>query len=172
MNNYIEFFDIVDNNGKIIGKASRKECHNGSKLLHPVVHIHIVNSKKELLLQKRKMNKDIQPGKWDTSIGGHIVSGEFLNDAIKREANEELKINIKLNKLIKIDEYIYESEIEKEYVYSYAFNYSGKIIFQESEIDEVKFFSIKDLDELIKRKMVTPNFTNEFILLKKSINIF
>lgn len=169
MNNHIELFDLVNNNGKVIGNASRKECHNGSKLLHPVVHIHIINSKKELLLQKRKMDKDIQPGKWDTSIGGHIMSGEIKENAIKREAGEELGIIIKLNKLIKIDEYIYESKIEKEYVYSYAYYYSGKIIFQESEIDEVRFFPINDIEKLIKQKMVTPNFINEFSVLKKII---
>jgi isopentenyl-diphosphate delta-isomerase type 1 len=166
MSNLTEFFDIVNDNGKIIGKASRSKCHNGSKLLHPVIHIHIINSEKKLLLQKRKIDKDIQPGKWDTSIGGHIISGELTEEAIKREANEELGIIIKLNKLIKLDEYIYESEIEKEYVRSYVYYYSGRIIFQESEIDEVRFFSINDINVLIKQKMVTPNFIKEFLSLK------
>lgn len=169
MNNHFEFFDIVDNNGIVIGNASRNHCHNGSKLLHPVIHIHILNSEKKLLLQKRKMDKDIQPGKWDTSIGGHIISGEVKEEAIKREAKEELGINIKLNKLIKLDEYIYESDIEKEYIYSYAYIYNGKIIFQESEIDEVKFFSLYEIDNLIKEKRTTPNFIEEFFLLKKNI---
>ena len=64
-----EMFPIVDEEGNITGAATRGECHNGSKLLHPVVHLHVFNSKGELYLQKRPEWKDIQPGKWDTSVG-------------------------------------------------------------------------------------------------------
>ena len=48
-----EMFPIVDEQGNITGAATRGECHNGSKLLHPVVHLHVFNSKGELYLQKR-----------------------------------------------------------------------------------------------------------------------
>jgi len=68
----IEYFPLVDEWGNVIGKATRQECHSGSFLLHPVVHLHILNNRGELYLQKRVMNKDIQPGKWDTSVGGHV----------------------------------------------------------------------------------------------------
>ena len=57
-----EMFPIVDEQGNITGAATRGECHNGSKLLHPVVHLHVFNSKGELYLQKRPDWKDIQPG--------------------------------------------------------------------------------------------------------------
>ena len=61
-----EWFPLVDEKGETIGKATRKECHNGSKMLHPVVHLHIFNKAGDLYLQKRSINKDIQPGKWDS----------------------------------------------------------------------------------------------------------
>lgn len=48
-----EMFPLVDENGQIIGAATRGECHNGSKLLHPVVHLHVFNSHGDLYLQKR-----------------------------------------------------------------------------------------------------------------------
>ena len=64
-----EMFPIVDEEGNITGAATRKECHSGSKLLHPVVHLHVFNDKGELYLQKRPAWKDIQPNKWDTSVG-------------------------------------------------------------------------------------------------------
>lgn len=67
-----EMFPLVDEQGNIIGAATRGECHNGSKLLHPVIHLHVFNSKGELYLQKRPEWKDIQPGKWDTSVGGRF----------------------------------------------------------------------------------------------------
>ena len=67
-----EMFPIVDEQGNITGTATRGECHSGSKLLHPVVHLHIFNANGDLYLQKRPEWKDIQPGKWDTAVGGHI----------------------------------------------------------------------------------------------------
>ena len=84
-----EMFPIVDEEGNITGAATRGECHNGSKLLHPVVHLHVFNSQGELFLQKRPEWKDIQPGKWDTSVGGHIDLGESVEMALRREAREE-----------------------------------------------------------------------------------
>ena len=85
-----EWFPLVNEKGETIGKATRKECHNGSKMLHPVVHLHIFNKAGDLYLQKRSINKDIQPGKWDTAVGGHIDYGETVEDALHREVREEL----------------------------------------------------------------------------------
>lgn len=167
-----EWFSIVDEDNRVIGKATREQCHNGSKLLHPVVHVHIFNSKKELLLQKRKLNKKIQPGKWDTSIGGHIQAGESLEDAIQRESLEETGVTIALDQLIPLDTYIWESEIEKELVFSYAYIYDGPIAFQESEIDEVKFLSYNEINTLISEGGTTPNFVKEFSLLRSTNNQF
>ena len=81
-----EWFPVVDTSGKVIGKAPRSVCHDGkSMLLHPVVHLHIFNKRGLLYLQKRSVRKDIQPGKWDTSVGGHISFGEDLETALNRE---------------------------------------------------------------------------------------
>lgn len=88
--NESELFPVVDGEGRVIGKATRGECHGGSMLLHPVVHLHLFNSKGELYLQKRPEWKDIQPGRWDTGVGGHVDFGEEVSDALLREAREEL----------------------------------------------------------------------------------
>ena len=86
-----EIFPVVDKDGNTIGTATRSVCHNGkSMLLHPVVHLHVFNSTGKLFLQKRAMTKDIQPGKWDTSVGGHISPAETVTNALLREAREEL----------------------------------------------------------------------------------
>lgn len=106
-----EMFPIVDEEGNITGAATRKECHSGSKLLHPVVHLHVFNDKGELYLQKRPAWKDIQPNKWDTSVGGHIDLGESVEMALKREAQEELGISDFTFELL--THYVFESDREK-----------------------------------------------------------
>ena len=88
-----ELFPLVDEQGNVIGSATRRECHSGTMLLHPVVHLHVFNHAGELYLQKRSMNKDIQPGRWDTSVGGHVDYGESVEDALRREASEELGLH-------------------------------------------------------------------------------
>ena len=84
-----ERFPLVDEEGTVVVVATRGACHNGSRLLHPVVHLHVFNAKGELYLQKRPEWKDIQPGKWDTAVGGHMDYGETPDDALIREVRED-----------------------------------------------------------------------------------
>ena len=88
-----ECFPLVDESGNVIGRISRGEAHNGSKQLHPVVHLHVFNRQKGLYMQKRPEWKDIQPGKWDTACGGHVDYGETIAEALRREVSEELGIS-------------------------------------------------------------------------------
>lgn len=162
----MEWFDIVDEYGNVTDRATRIQCHNGSKRLHPVVHVHVFNSEGKLLLQKRKLTKDIQPGKWDTSVGGHIQSGESVEDALKRETLEEIGIQIDLERLRPIGRYVFESEIEREFVNSYAYTHDGPFRIQEEEIDEVRFLDIADIDVMIAAGDTTPNFNRESVLLR------
>src|ERR1035437_4644412 len=135
----IEYFPLVTDDGQVIGKASRTECHSGSFLLHPVVHLHVFNSKGELYLQKRALDKDIQPGKWDTSVGGHVDYGEEISDALRREVREELEIeNFEPTFITR---YKFVSKQEAELVHVYTTVYDGKITPDPSEISEGKFWS-------------------------------
>lgn len=163
-----EYFPLVNEEGEIIGKATRRECHSGSKMLHPVVHLHIFNKEASLYLQKRSMNKDIQPGKWDTAVGGHVDYGERVEEALRREAREELGITDYTPHLI--TRYVFESDIEKELVHTFCTIYSGTITPNKEELDGGRFWLIQEIKESLGKGVFTPNFEQEFsqILIQKS----
>lgn len=155
-----EYFPLVNEEGKTIGKATRKECHSGSKMLHPVVHLHIFNDNGDLYLQKRSMRKDIQPGKWDTAVGGHIDYGENVEEALRREVREELGVTD--FSPIMITSYIFESAIEKELVNTFRTVYNGPFNPDPEELDGGRFWAIDEILESIGKGIFTPNFENEF----------
>jgi len=164
-----EYFPIVSDDGVVIGRATREECHSGTFLLHPVVHLHVFNSQGELYLQKRAMDKDIQPGKWDTSVGGHVDYGEEIEDALRREVREELAITDFKPTFLK--RYKFVSDREAEMVHSYYTVYDGDIRADPAEITEGKFWNLKDIDNQLGKNVFTPNFENEFRMVIQGLKV-
>ena len=154
-----EMFPVVDEDGNIIGAASRGECHSGSKLLHPVIHLHVFNSKGELYLQKRPEWKQIQPGKWDTAVGGHIDLGESVDIALKRETKEEVGIEDFTPELL--THYVFESSCEKELVFVYKTTFDGDVHPSE-ELDGGRFWTLEEIKANLGKDVFTPNFESEF----------
>lgn len=154
-----ELLPLVDENGNITGAATRGECHNGSMMMHPVVHLHVFNSKGELYLQKRPEWKDIQPGKWDTAVGGHIDLGEHVEQALFREAGEELGIEGFTPEAL--PQYVFRSACECEMVYPYKTVYD-KDIRPSEETSGGRFWNMDEIRESIGKDILTPNFEQEF----------
>ena len=165
----VEWFPVVNEDGKLIGKSPRSVCHDGkSMLLHPVVHLHLFNNKGKIFLQKRSFKKDIQPGKWDTSVGGHIAPGETIEDALLREAREE--IGLKNFQPQFINKYVWESPRERELVFSFVTVSDYTPVINNNEIDEGKFWTIDEIRRNIGKELFTPNFEKEFELLQKKLS--
>jgi len=160
-----EWVPLVDEKGKVTGQAPRSKVHDGSKLMHPVVHLHVLNSEKAILLQKRPESKLIQPGKWDTAVGGHISAGETLEEALKKEAFEEIGLKDFSAKLYKI--YKWESDVEIELVYLFTTFDSKNLRVHSDEVEEVKFWIRNQIEKQLGKGIFTPNFEHEFFQLKK-----
>lgn len=156
--NLEEMFPLVDEEGNIVGAASRGECHNGSKLLHPVVHLHVFNSRGELYLQRRPLWKDIQPGKWDTAVGGHVDLGESVEMALRREVREELGITDFTPEVL--THYVFESATERELVFVHRTTYDGSVTPSE-ELDGGRFWSLDEIRQQLGKGLFTPNFESE-----------
>ena len=158
--NLQERFPIVDDEGHVVGAATRGECHNGSRLLHPVVHLHVFNSRGEVYLQKRPAWKDIQPGKWDTSVGGHMDYGETPEQALAREVREELGIT-DFTPMFN-GKYVFDSRRERELVYVYSTTYDGPVSPSAEELDGGRFWTLDEIRAAIGQERLTPNFESEF----------
>lgn len=154
-----EMLDVVNEKGERITSLPRSEIHGNPGLLHRVVHVLVFNEAGDLLLQKRSFNKDVAPGRWDTSVGGHVNAGETLDDAVKREMEEELGISACTRKFLYT--YIHSNAFESELVYTYSCVYSGEIRFQQDEIDEVRPWSIGEIREQFGKGILSDNFEHE-----------
>jgi isopentenyldiphosphate isomerase len=159
-----EVFDIVDEKDRIIGTALRSEVHGNPGLIHRVAHVLVFNSEGALFLQKRSMSKDVQPGKWDTSVGGHLDSGESYERAVLREMGEELGIEDR--ELTFLHKYLHVNEVEAEYVSTYVCTFDGPIHIQEKEIDDGRFFKLEEIACSRESGNFTPNCLHELELYK------
>ena len=158
--NNAELLPIVDEAGKVVGCVTRGECHCGAKLLHPVVHLHLFDTSGRLYLQHRPQWKEIQPGKWDTAVGGHVDYGEEIAAALLREVREELGITACEPRFL--NSYVFESEREKELVNVYSAVYDGAVAPSE-ELDGGRFWTINEINDAIGKNVLTPNFEMEFV---------
>ncbi len=170
MNDKIEFTEIlpvVDEAGNITGKALRGDCHfnPSKKILHPVVHLHVLNQKGEIFLQHRPLTKSVQPGKWDTAVGGHVSYGESIGKSLQREAFEE--IGIKDFKAKLIQKYIWETEVERELVYMYTCETEDDIIVNQEEVSDGRFWSFAEIQLNLGNGVFTPSFEKEFLILSE-----
>lgn len=155
-----ELLDIVNTEGAVIGAAARKSVHGNNQLLHRVVHVLVFDSKQRLLLQKRSLDKPVAPGKWDTSVGGHVDRGETLSLAAQREMKEELGIGDQ--QLRYAYHYIHTNDFESELVTTYICHFDGPFHHDPDEIDAVKFWDMGEIEAHLNTGLLSDNFKDEF----------
>ncbi len=160
-----EWVPLVDKNGKVTGRMPRSQVHNGSKLLHPVVHMQVLNRNKAVLLQKRPESKLIQPGKWDTAVGGHISAGETIEQALFKEAFEEIGLKDFNARLLHM--YNWESDVEAELVYLFVTYDFKNFCVHSDEVAEVRFWTKNQIEKHLNQAVFTPNFEHEYRFMKE-----
>ena len=102
--NIMEFLPVVNDRGIIVGRALQMELHKGNKILHPSVHLHVINNKGETVRRY-----------W-----WHVAFGDAPDKTLKRKITETLGISGVKPKLKR--QYIRETKTEKELVYVFVLN--------------------------------------------------
>lgn len=154
-----EMLPLVSETGAVVGSATRGFCHSGSMVLHPVVHLHLFNPRGELYLQQRPLWKDIQPGRWDTAVGGHMDCGETPLEALRREAREEIGVEVSAPRLL--ERYVFESRRERELVYVYTC-VSNAVPRPSAEVAGGRYFAREEVERRLGTGFFTPNFEQEW----------
>lgn len=152
-----EFFDVLNKNGEYTGEvASREKCHKEG-LWHKAVTLFIINSKNQVLLQKRSANKKLWPNLWDVTAGGHVLTGEFGFQAIIRETKEELGLYLEKNDITFIGSTI-SSNVKGNIVNNHFNEYyiankeldTESLTLQKEEVSDIKWIDKDDIIEKIK----------------------
>lgn len=97
-----EILDLVDENDVVIGQIERGEAYRQGLTNFRVIDAFIRNSEGKLFIPRRQAHKKMFPLRLDTSVGGHVESGETYEAAFRRETKEEISIDISRVPYIKI----------------------------------------------------------------------
>ena len=161
----MEYFDVCDESGMPTGAiVERSEAHRRG-ILHRTAHVWIVrklDGRWQVLLQKRSEAKDSYPGMYDPSSAGHIPAGKEPLESALRELKEELGISAGEEQLKYIGifrtqyeevfhgEPFRDNEVIRVFVYSEPVD-PEKLVLQESEVEEVRYFDLEEVYEEICR---------------------
>lgn len=159
-----ELFDLVDRTGRIIGQAPRSACHGNPALIHQAIHVAVFDRLGRLFLQKRSEQKDVQPGKWDISVGGHLQPGESPIQGAHRELQEEL--GVRASRLEPAYTYIWESPVETELIRTYVTLHEGPFALQAEELSDGRFWELDEIERAMPTGFATPQFNSEFPRLR------
>lgn len=136
-------FDVVNERDEVVDRQPRREVHRLG-LRHRAVHVLLFNSAGQVLLQKRSMTKDRQPGLWDTSASGHVESGEDYDAAAGRELREEIGWDRwpPPERLFKIPA---GPETDQEFVWVYGCRGEGPLALNPDEIERADWFAPEEI---------------------------
>lgn len=162
-----EMLPVVEASGLVTAQTTRAAVHGGSRLLHPVVHLHIVSRMGEIFLQKRSRTKDLYPGLWDTAVGGHVNYGEHLEEALFREAGEELSL-FDFNPIY-MQSYVFDNQKERELVNVFATLTGRDISPDNDEVEDGRYWTTEEIESAIGTGVLTPNFEQEYVKMKDSL---
>ena len=156
----MEYLDVFTKYGEPTGESIDRNIVHEKGMFHKSIHVWIVNSKGERLVQRRDSSKKTYPNMLDTSFAGHVSSNEGLIEAVIREGKEELGLEIDLECLnylfaikseIKVRENYYENEINDVYLYEKDVKVED-CKFTDNEVSEIKYIDFRVLEKMWQDK--------------------
>lgn len=144
-----ELFYEVDEQDKVLGSIPRSVAHDRSRRWHRSIAVIVLNlNKTKVLLQKRSLTKDTNPGTWTDSCGGHLTYGESYSAAAEKELQEELGLTALIHEVGKIP---LQDQKEREICMVYETTISEETFLRPhtEEVDQLKWVDIDKIAEFL-----------------------
>lgn len=163
-----EFFDVVDGNDVVVGRALRQEVH-ARGLWHRAVHVLVFNAVGQTFLQKRSMSKDMSPGCWDAACSGHLDSGEDYDRAATRELGEEIGVVVRAEELMRWQRVEACVRTGWEFLWVYRLRHEGPFVLHPEEIERGQWIEPAALTAWMTEKPA--EFTPAFRLIWEHVAV-
>lgn len=152
-----EIFDIYTREGKYLGAKPKSICHSENPgFYHKPVWIWIINSKNQVLVQKRSSYKKTSPNLYDMPSAGHVRAGETIIEGAIRETYEELGIKTEKQDYKFLFEYINDKSFEIAQIYLLKLDLNiSDFKLEKKEVSEVKWLNIYNFKKLL--------YSNKFV---------
>lgn len=142
---------LVNERDEPIGTMEKIEAHRKAAL-HRAFSVFIFNSKGEMLLQQRALNKYHSSGLWTNACCSHPAPGEATADAAHRRLQEELGFSTGLEKIF---HFTYQTAfdnglIEHEFDHVFAGQYEQRITPNPEEVKDVCYKSLEDIQQSLQ----------------------
>ena len=141
---------MVDERDTVIGRQTRSEVHRLG-LMHRAIHVLVFNRAGRIFLQKRSLQKDRQPGLWDSSASGHVDRGEDYDACAVRELREELALPLSQAPL-RLFKLPASPETDQEHVWVYRCQAEGPFRLQPEEIERGDWFEPERVTRWIQER--------------------
>jgi isopentenyl-diphosphate delta-isomerase len=160
-----EIFDVVNDRDEVTGRQPRSEVHRLG-LMHRATHVLVFNRRGQVFLQKRSMQKDRQPGLWDSSASGHVDSGEEYDDCAVRELREEIGLQVSEvpERLFKLTA---SPETDQEHVWVYRCDAEGPFQLHPDEIERGDWFERDDVTRWMNER--PEEFASALLVIWKKV---
>lgn len=148
-----ELFDIVNEEDKIIGQATRKEVHRKG-YIHRSVFFYLFDKQGKIFVSQRTANKEFYPEYWSIVFGGHLQAGETYENAVVREAKEEAGIEAEPVFITFFKKRLDEEDKENVKVYKLVTEQKPKL--ESNELKQGKFLTAEELGQKLKEDKFLP----------------
>jgi isopentenyl-diphosphate delta-isomerase type 1 len=143
----MEICDLYDINGNKTGKTIERKAELPAGTYHLGADVWIMNSKGELLIQKRAKSKKTYPDMWAMTCGT-ASKGENAEQAICREAKEELGIELHQSELEFINKIITPRTIIHIFFVRKDIEIKD-LVLQDEEVADAKWATLEEIDNFV-----------------------
>jgi len=148
-----ELVDVIDEAGRTVATVTRAEMR-ARRLPHRSVYVLVFNSQDELFVHLRTPTKDVFPSHWDVAVGGVPAAGESFDSAARREAREELGVDLELTPLFP---FRYSDAASVIQAMVYAARHDGPFVLQKEEIVRGDFVPVGEVNNIAAHARFCPD---------------